>query len=258
MIRIKSAVKKTAVFMMYWMITGSFAFLLDYVVFGEEKAWNQKLWMTAEECTAEVSDILVPENLESGNNDTGNGQKKRIALSFDDGPHAVYTEMLLDGLAERNVKAAFFVVGKNIAGNEKLISRMYQEGHVIGNHTYDHVKLCELSDAEACEQIEKTNTLIRKITGTELEFVRPPFGEWNHDMECSFTMIPVLWDVDPLDWTTKNQHQIVQHVLKEVKDGDIILLHDYYESSVGAALQIVDELQKQGYEFVTIDEMILD
>ena len=246
MIKIKEAVKEISVFAVYWMITGSFAFVLDYAVLHTGKEHSSEI--QAEEAAAEVAEMAG----------AADDRKKQVALSFDDGPHAVYTEMLLDGLAERNVKAAFFVVGKNIAGNEKLISRMYQEGHVIGNHTYDHVKLCELSDAEACEQIEKTNTLIREITGTELEFVRPPFGEWNHDMECSFTMIPVLWDVDPLDWTTKNQHQIVQHVLKEVKDGDIILLHDYYESSVGAALQIVDELQKQGYEFVTIDQMILD
>lgn len=246
MIRIKESVKKISVFAVYWMITGSFAFVLNYAV--QHTGNKQSPEILTEETMAEASGMAG----------TAGDRKKQVALSFDDGPHAIYTEMLLDGLAERNVKAAFFVVGKNIAGNEELISRMYQEGHVIGNHTYDHVKLCELSDAEACEQIEKTNTLIRKITGTELEFVRPPFGEWNHDMECSFTMIPVLWDVDPLDWTTKNQPQIVQHVLREVKDGDIVLLHDYYESSVGAALQIVDELQKQGYEFVTIDQMILD
>lgn len=183
---------------------------------------------------------------------------KYVALTFDDGPHRIYTPKLLDGLAQRQVHATFFVIGKNIPGNEELIARMHQEGHVIGNHTYDHVKICDLSGADACEELEKTSALVREITGEDTEFVRPPFGAWNKEMECSFTMLPVLWNVDPLDWTTKNTEQVVQRVLGDVKSGDIILLHDCYDSSVEAALQIVDELQKQGYEFLTIDDMILE
>lgn len=181
-----------------------------------------------------------------------------VALTFDDGPHPVYTKMLLDGLAERQIKATFFVIGSNIPGNEDLILRMYQEGHLIGNHTYDHVKICDLSGADACAQLEKTSALVREITGEDTEFIRPPFGAWNKSMECSFTMLPVLWDVDPLDWTTKNTSLVVQRVLDDVENGDIILLHDCYKSSVDAALQIVDTMQSQGYEFVTVDEMILE
>lgn len=183
---------------------------------------------------------------------------RQVALTFDDGPHPVYTEELLDGLAERNVKATFFVVGKNIPGNEDLIARMEEEGHLIGNHTYDHAKICDMSGTDACEQVEKTSSLVKEITGKNTEFVRPPFGAWNKDMECSFVMIPVLWDVDSLDWTTRNTSEIVQRVLKDVEAGDIILMHDYYASSVEAALQIADELLAQGYEFVTADELILE
>ncbi len=186
------------------------------------------------------------------------GVQKKVALTFDDGPHSVYTKQLLDGLAERNVHVSFFVIGKNIPGNEDLIARMHKEGHLIGNHTYDHVKICDLSGEEACEQVEKTSELVREITGEDTEFVRPPFGAWNKSMECSFRMIPVLWDVDPLDWTTKNKALIEERVLENVSSGDIILLHDYYESSVEAALDLVDELQAQGYEFVTVDELILE
>lgn len=185
-------------------------------------------------------------------------EPKQVALTFDDGPHKIYTRELLDGLAERKVHATFFVVGKNIEGNEELIERMEQEGHLIGNHTYDHVKICDLSGEDACVQVEKTSALVREITGHDTEFVRPPFGAWNKEMECSFVMIPVLWDVDPLDWTTKNADLVVQRVLGDVENGDIILLHDFYESSVKAALRIVDELSKQGYEFVTVDELILE
>lgn len=182
----------------------------------------------------------------------------KVALTFDDGPHPVYTPQLLDGLNERGVHATFFVVGKNILGNEALLKRMETEGHLIGNHTYSHVKLSELNIARACAEVEKTNALICEVTGKEPEFIRPPFGEWKKAMECSFEMIPVLWDVDPLDWTTKNTALVVERVLKDTKPGDIILLHDYYQSSVDAALEIVDALTERGYKFVTVDELILE
>lgn len=182
----------------------------------------------------------------------------KVALTFDDGPHPVYTPQLLDGLKERGVHVTFFVVGKNILGNEALLKRMETEGHLIGNHTYSHVKLSELDIARACAEVEKTNALICEVTGKEPEFIRPPFGEWKKAMECSFEMIPVLWDVDPLDWTTKNTALVVERVLKDTKPGDIILLHDYYQSSVDAALEIVDALTERGYKFVTVDELILE
>lgn len=185
-------------------------------------------------------------------------ETKTVALTFDDGPHPVYTKQLLDGLTERGVAATFFVIGKNIPGNEDLIRQMADDGHLIGNHTYDHVKICDLSGEEACEQVEKTSQLVYEITGQHTEFVRPPFGAWNKEMECSFVMLPVLWDVDPLDWTTKQTDVIVERVLEAVENGDIILMHDYYDSSVEAALKIVDRLQAQGYEFVTADKMILE
>lgn len=184
--------------------------------------------------------------------------QKKVALTFDDGPHKVYTEQLLDGLAQRHIAATFFVIGKNIEGNEALLERMQEEGHLIGNHTYDHVKICDMDGDSACEQVEKTSALVKAITGEDTEFVRPPFGAWNKAMECSFTMIPVLWDVDPLDWTTQNSAAVVQKVLDTVEENDIILLHDCYQSSVDAALIIADELQAQGYEFVTVDELILE
>ena len=182
----------------------------------------------------------------------------KVALTFDDGPHPVYTPQLLDGLKERGVHVTFFVVGKNSLGNDALLKRMETEGHLIGNHTYSHVKLSELDIARACAEVEKTNALICEVTGKEPEFIRPPFGEWKKAMECSFEMIPVLWDVDPLDWTTKNTALVVERVLKDTKQGDIILLHDYYQSSVDAALEIVDALTERGYKFVTVDELILE
>lgn len=184
--------------------------------------------------------------------------KPRIALTFDDGPHPVYTPKLLDGLKERNVKATFFVVGKNIEGREDIIKRMDEEGHIIGNHTYDHVKITGLPEEEACAQITKTSELVKEITGKNTEFVRPPFGAWDKKLECGFEMFPVLWSIDPLDWTTKNVDAVVQKVLSRAEENSIILLHDYYDSSVEAALKIVDALLERGFEFVTVDELVLE
>ena len=210
---------------------------------------------------SEAQEEMIQEDMAQERNTmqkTESEREMRIALTFDDGPHPVYTKMLLDGLAERDVKASFFVVGKNIPGNEDLIARMEEEGHLIGNHTYDHVKICSMSGEDACRQVEKTSALVREITGHDTEFIRPPFGAWNKEMECSFTMIPVLWDVDPLDWTTKNTALVEERILKNVQGGDIILLHDLYQSYVEAALGIIDRLKAQGYEFVTVDQLILE
>lgn len=207
------------------------------------------------------ADSLADLREDAGSEAEGNTEKtdtKTAALTFDDGPHPVYTRRLLDGLLERGVHATFFVVGENIPGNEDLIARMEAEGHLIGNHTYDHVKISDMSQEEACRQVEQTSALVREITGHDTEFVRPPFGEWKKNMECSFTMIPVLWDVDPLDWTTSDVSLVVERVVKQTEDQDIILMHDCYDSSVAAALQIVDILQEMGYEFVTADQLVLD
>lgn len=182
----------------------------------------------------------------------------RVALTFDDGPHPSYTKKLLDGLKERGVKATFFVVGENIPGREEIIEQMCQDGHLIGNHTYDHEDISKMTAQEACAELQKTSVLVKEITGQGTAYVRAPFGNWDDNLDCETTMISVKWSVDTLDWTTKNVSQIVNKVVNKVKDSDIILLHDYYASSVEAALQIVDILQEQGYEFVTVEDLILE
>ena len=185
-------------------------------------------------------------------------ETRRIALTFDDGPHPYYTDLLLDGLAERSVKATFFLLGENIEGREDVIRRMSEEGHLIGNHTFYHVDINSLSMEEACAEIRDTSEAIRAITGQQVEYVRPPYGNWNKELECQVMMIPVFWTLDTLDWKVKNTDRIVREVLEDVEENDVILMHDSYRTTVEAALRIVDELQKKGYEFVTADELILE
>ncbi len=183
---------------------------------------------------------------------------RKIAITFDDGPHPVYTPMLLDGLKERGVKASFFVIGKNIPGNEKILKRMADEGHIIGNHTYHHVQLNGISDRDACKEVEETSELIKSITGQDTLFLRAPFGEWNKSVICKIDLIEVRWTVDTLDWTMEDVATIIKKGTTDIEENDIILMHDEYESSVKAALKIIDELQAGGFEFVTVDEIILD
>lgn len=185
-------------------------------------------------------------------------EKKRVALTFDDGPSPRYTEKLLDGLKERDVKASFFIIGENVEGNEDILKRMAQEGHIIGNHTFSHVQLSTVSYDVGLKEIEETNNAIFNACGVMPKYIRPPYGSWNDRMTMDVNMTEVLWNVDPLDWQVSDSSLVTKRVLKCVDDGSIILLHDVYESSVDAALEIVDALQKEGYEFVTIDELLLD
>lgn len=183
---------------------------------------------------------------------------KKIALTFDDGPHPYYTQQLLDGLKERGARASFFVMGKQAEAYPDLILRMQTEGHLIGNHTYSHLQLGKENRETFKSELVKTNELLLEITGEEPQYVRPPYGSWDKSFESELTMIPVLWTIDPMDWCSSDVGGIVQKVTKKAEENAVILMHDEYKSSVTAALQIVDILQKQGYEFVTVDEILFD
>ena len=148
-------------------------------------------------------------------------------------------------------------MGKNIRGNEEIVTQMQRDGHLIGNHTYDHVQLDKLPNDQACQQIIKTNNEIYEITGEYPMYLRPPYGAWPKDQELCVTMLPVFWDVDTLDWKSKNVQSVENIVQREVKDGSIILMHDSFSSSVEAALRIADMLTEQGYDLVTVDELLV-
>ena len=185
-------------------------------------------------------------------------EEKLCYLTFDDGPHPEYTPLLLDGLKERNVSAAFFLMGKNAEKYPDIVERMAKEGHTVGNHSYSHVQLSAMKEIEACKEMTQANRVIEAITGKKPDYIRPPFGAWSHNLDCITNMIVVLWDVDPLDWKCQNTDLVVKRVVSNVKEDDIILLHDSYETTVEATFQIIDTLQKEGYEFVALDEMILE
>lgn len=183
---------------------------------------------------------------------------RKVALTFDDGPHPTYTEELLDGLKERNVKATFFVLGEHAELHPELILRMQEEGHLIGNHTYSHLQLKSGNWEEYRRELTKTNEVLSKITGSAVCYVRPPYGSWDRAFEQELNMFPVLWTVDSRDWCSEDPVHVANRVLEETEEGDIILMHDYYASTVEAALTVVDRLKEKGYGFVTVEELLFD
>ncbi len=187
-----------------------------------------------------------------------NQDSKKIALTFDDGPHPYYTQQLLKGLKERNVKATFFITGQNVEAYPEIVKEIYTDGHLIGNHTYSHLQLNRQNTESFKQELIKTNEVIKEVTGEDTIYVRPPYGSWNKEFEQELNMFPVLWTIDPLDWCSSDVSCIVNTVCAKAGENDIILMHDQYKTTVTAALEIVDELLAEGYEFVTVDELLFD
>lgn len=186
---------------------------------------------------------------------TGAEERPLIALTFDDGPLRSTTEPLLDALAERGVKATFFLIGKQIPGNEDLIKRMAAEGHQIGIHSYDHVWLTDLNDRDFYTQVDRTDEALRAIVDQEGFALRPPYGGVDAGVKRRAGTPIILWSIDPEDWKYKDAGRVAQHIIENARDGDVILLHDIYPTSTQAALDVIDALHRRGFLFVTIDEM---
>lgn len=186
-------------------------------------------------------------------------EEKLVALTFDDGPSGANTPVLLDGLAQRGVHATFFLVGSMVEQHPELAARLAREGHQTGIHTYDHDPangLRGLSEAQFDAQVGKTRRLLTALTGQTEYALRPPYGFVDEGVKRNSPGPVILWSVDPEDWKNRNTEQVAEHILSRVQDGDIILLHDIFPTSVEAALRVVDSLQAQGWRFVTVDELL--
>lgn len=181
--------------------------------------------------------------------------EKYIALTFDDGPWPETTERLLDGLAEREAKATFFLIGEQIGPMAETVKRMQAEGHQVGNHTYTHADLSRGALAERLEEITQTDALLRELLGESVYWLRPPWGFLNREIAEQIEMPMVYWTIDTEDWQRLNVEEVTQEIVEQAKDGDIILLHDPYAASVDAALRAIDLLAPQGYRFVTLEEL---
>lgn len=183
------------------------------------------------------------------------GEPVYMALTFDDGPSPAWTPRLLEGLSRRGARATFFLVGSQIEGREDLVRRIRQEGHQIGSHSFSHRALTELSTAEALADLEKCDRALRQVLGDGSYWLRPPYGFLSDRELCALGTPVICWSVDTEDWKSRDVDSILDIVLRRAGDGDILLLHDCYATSVTAALEIVDRLQPRGVRFVTVEEL---
>ncbi len=182
-------------------------------------------------------------------------ETKYVALTFDDGPRSDTTSVLLDGLQERGASATFFLIGEQIPGNEDLVLRMAAEGHQVGSHTYSHTRLATAADNTIIEEIQKTEVLLTDLLGEGSYWLRPPYGQVDTQRAGLIKTPMIYWSLDPEDWKLLDADKVTKAVLDSIQPGDIVLLHDFYRTSVDAALRIIDALQAEGYVFVTVEEL---
>ncbi len=185
-------------------------------------------------------------------------QPKYIALTFDDGPSGHFTADLLDGLAQRGVKATFFLCGYRVEQFPRLTARIAQEGHEIGVHGDKHKLFSNMTTAEVCADLAAAMQRLQEATGERPTLLRPPGGCYDLDVlrQTGCSDLPViLWSLDVQDWNQSSSADIAGGVERQAKSGDIVLLHDTKESSVKAAFKIIDDLEARGFEFVTVSEL---
>ena len=180
--------------------------------------------------------------------------KKMVALTYDDGP-SIYTPRILKTLKENNSVATFFVVGNRVPMYSDTVKKAYDMGCEIGNHTYEHKSLPNLSETEVKRQISKTNKEVKKAIGEKPVIMRPTGGATNTNIKKWVGMPSIIWSVDTLDWKTRNADSTRRAVLNRVKDGDIVLMHDLYSAAATASETIIPELVRRGYQLVTVSEL---
>ncbi|WP_051314635.1 polysaccharide deacetylase family protein [Alteribacter aurantiacus] len=195
----------------------------------------------------------------------GPTNQKRVALTFDDGPDPRFTPAILDELDSQDVKATFFVMGARAKGHPDILKRMHREGHAIGNHTYWHPNLEGESVGQLRWEMDQTNDVLQNLLGMRTDLFRPPygiFGTAHTESLATNSETAVFWTVDTRDWDGPSSEEIFESVMEDTDNGSIILMHDGshwtvdMSNTVNALGPIITELKNQGYEFVTVPELL--
>ena len=200
---------------------------------------------------------LKAEDLAKYNEYIKKRSRKAVALTFDDGPNPNTTPVALELLKKYNAKATFFMVGRSVAGNEDIIKQVVAEGHQIGNHSWSHPLLTKISLEEAKSQINDTTEALKKASGQDVHIMRPPYGGINSTIQAAVDQSFILWNIDTLDWKNRNTASIMREIRK-TQQGSIILMHDIHQTSIDALPSVLQYLTEQGFELVTIDELMGD
>ena len=207
---------------------------------------------------ADPSQTTTQETTESAQTDGGrqiDPNKPMVALTFDDGPYAPVGNRIMDCLAQYGGKATFFMVGERVGSYKTEVQRMVAEGHEVANHTMNHKYLQKLGAAQIQAQVNNGNDAIQAACGVRPTLLRLPGGNHNATVLANAGMPMIQWNVDTLDWKTRNADKTVAAVLNHVKDGDIILMHELYGATGDAVARIVPELHKRGFQMVTVSQM---
>ena len=185
--------------------------------------------------------------------------EKKIALTFDDGP-SVFTLEVLDLLKKYNAKATFFCIGKNIEKHPEIVKQIIAEGHLVGNHSYNHSKFFDFYNAAAIsEEIQKTDQLLEKLTSKKINFFRPPYGVTTPSIRRALKTTGhtvIGWNIRSLDGGTKDQNLIFNRIIKRISPGGIVLLHDTGSHSVSVLEQFLQFLQQNKYEVISVEELL--
>lgn len=181
--------------------------------------------------------------------------KKTIAFSFDDGPSGKYTREIVDALKDNKAKATFFMVGNKMNNYKSSLLYVYENNLEIGSHTYSHINMKKKTINQIEEELKKTNDIFYNITGSNINLVRPPYGAYNDNILNNIDYPFITWNIDTNDWRYRNKEHIVNHILANVTDGSIILMHDSYESTVEAVKEVLPRLYALGYQVVTVSDL---
>ncbi len=183
-----------------------------------------------------------------------------VALTFDDGPHAVHTPRLLDILREKQVVATFYVLGDKVQSYPGITRRIVAEGHELGNHTWSHPLLTKLNDASVRSELQRTRQVIKQVAGVEVATFRPPYGGLNERqgqwIRREFGYPTIMWSVDPRDWKDRNAAVVTQRLLDGAHPGGILLAHDIHATTIAAMPATIDGLKRRGYRLVTVSQLL--
>lgn len=179
---------------------------------------------------------------------------KVVAFTFDDGP-SKYTIDVVDALLENDAKGTFFELGNRMKYSQNIIKELTDKGMEVGSHTYSHKNLNNLSKKSVLSEINSTNIIYNEITGSNIKFIRPPYGNLNEEVKSDINMPIILWSLDTKDWLYKDDDRIYSYIINNIKDGDIVLMHDIHETTLEAVKRVLPILKKMGYKVTTVSEL---
>ncbi len=212
----------------------------------------------------EEKEKTPPREIENKIHYSGDGSKKLVALTFDDGPESTYTSQILEILEGYGIKVTFFVVGQNAEKHPEVLKLIHDQGHEIGNHSWSHKYLPKLSKSNVEKEVLMTEKVIREAIGEHAPLLRPPYGALKQqgiEQMSSLGYHVVNWSVDTRDWAGTSEEQMMNYIKNQLKPGGIILMHNAgnpasIKNTVSSLPTIIDWILEQGYEFVTVSEIL--